>query len=88
MTTQDSSKNIDMLLAVPIKITVELGTAKMLVRDVLKLACGSIVELDRVAGSPIDMMVNERLVARGEIVAVEENFGIRVTELVGPVTLP
>lgn len=85
MTSQESTKNIDLLLGVPIKVTVELGKTQMLVRDILKLSQGSIVELDRAAGGPVDLLVNERLVARGDIVSIEENFGIRVSEIIGPV---
>jgi flagellar motor switch protein FliN/FliY len=85
MTSQESTKNIDLLLGVPIKVTVQLGKTEMLVRDILQLNQGSIVELDRAAGSPVDLLVNERLVARGDIVSIEENFGIRVSEIIGPV---
>jgi flagellar motor switch protein FliN len=69
--------NLDLLMNVPLTVTAELGTAKMLVRDILKLGTGSVVELDRLAGGPDD-----RLVARGEVVAIDENFGVRVTELI------
>jgi flagellar motor switch protein FliN/FliY len=78
----EPGKNLDLLMNVPVKVTAELGTCKMLVRDILKLATGSIVELDRLAGGPVDLLVNNRLVARGEVVAVDENFGVRVTELI------
>lgn len=78
----EPGKNIDLLMNVPVKVTAELGTCRMLVRDILKLGTGSIVELDRVAGGPVDLLVNDRLVARGEVVAVDENFGVRVTELI------
>jgi flagellar motor switch protein FliN/FliY len=67
---------------VPLKITAELGTCKMLVEDILKLGTGSIVELDRLAGGPVDLLVNDRLVARGEVIAIDEKFGVRVTELI------
>jgi flagellar motor switch protein FliN/FliY len=74
--------NLDLLMNVPLTITAELGSCKMLVRDILKLGTGSVVELDRLAGSPVDLLVNDRLVARGEVVAIDENFGVRVTELI------
>jgi flagellar motor switch protein FliN len=74
--------NIDVLMHVPLRVTAELGTCTMPVSEVLKLGTGSIVELDRLAGGPIDLLVNEKLIARGEVVAVDENFGIRVTELI------
>lgn len=63
-------------------MTAELGKCKMSVNDVLKLGTGSIIELDRLASGPVDLLVNDKLVARGEVVAVDENFGVRVTELI------
>ncbi len=74
--------NLDLLMQVPLTVTAELGTCKMLVKDILKLGTGSVVELDRLAGGPVDLLVNDRLVARGEVVAIDENFGVRVTELI------
>ena len=74
--------NLDVLMHVPLSVTAELGTAKMSVAEILKLGTGAIVELDRLAGGPVDLLVNNKLVARGEVVAVDENFGVRVTELI------
>ena len=74
--------NLDLLMNVPLTVTAELGSCKMFVRDILKLGTGSVVELDRLAGGPVDLLVNDRLVARGEVVAIDENFGVRVTELI------
>ncbi len=74
--------NLDVLMHVPLSVTAELGTAKMSVSEILKLGTGSIVELDRLAGGPVDLLVNNKLIARGEVVAVDENFGVRVTELI------
>jgi flagellar motor switch protein FliN/FliY len=82
MAALENGKNLDMLMSVPLKITAELGTCKMLVEDILKLGTGSIVELDRIAGGPVDLLVNDKLVARGEVVAIDEKFGVRVTELI------
>jgi flagellar motor switch protein FliN/FliY len=82
MMMTEQGKNLDLLMNVRLKVTAELGTCKMLVRDILKLGAGSIVELDRVAGGPVDLLVNDRLVARGEVVAIDENFGVRITELI------
>jgi flagellar motor switch protein FliN/FliY len=82
MTNQGTNQNLDLLLGVPLDVTVELGATKMLVRDILKLGIGAVVELDRAAASPVDLLVNERLVARGEIVSIDDNFGVRVTEVV------
>jgi flagellar motor switch protein FliN len=78
----DNGRNLDLLMSVPLKITAELGTCKMLVEDILKLGTGSIVELDRLAGGPVDLLVNDKLVARGEVVAIDEKFGVRITELI------
>jgi flagellar motor switch protein FliN/FliY len=78
----DAAGNLDLLMHVPLQITAELGKCKMAVADVLKLGTGAIVELDRLAGGPVDLLVNNKLVARGEVVAVDENFGVRVTELI------
>lgn len=82
MATLDNGRNLELLLSVPLKITAELGTCKMLVEDILKLGTGSIVALDRLAGGPVDLLVNDKLVARGEVIAIDENFGVRVTELI------
>lgn len=87
MTTVDVKKlkdrpNLDVLMHVPLTVTAELGTSKMSVSEVLKLGTGSIIELDRLAGGPVDLLVNNKLVARGEVVAVDENFGVRITELI------
>ncbi|MGA7284535.1 MAG: flagellar motor switch protein FliN [Candidatus Cybelea sp.] len=65
----------------PLHLTVELGSAKMSVAEILKLGTGSIVELDRAVGHPVDLLVNDRPIARGEIVAVDESFALRITEL-------
>lgn len=75
------SENIGSLLHVPLHLTVELGSAKMSVAEILKLGTGSIVELDRAVGHPVDLLVNDRPIARGEIVAVDESFALRITEL-------
>jgi flagellar motor switch protein FliN len=74
--------NIGLLMHVPLRLTVELGSATMSVAEILKLGTGSIVELDRAVGHPVDLLANDRPIARGEIVAVGESFGLRVTELI------
>jgi len=74
--------NYEMLMNVSLAISAELGRTSLRVRDVLKLGTGSIVALDRPAGTPIDLLVNGKSVARGEIVAVEERFGVRITEII------
>ncbi len=79
-----SPRGLEMILDIPLDVTVELGRVRMLIRDVLELSTGSVVELDRVAGEPVDLLVNGRLVAKGEVVVIEDNFGIRITEIVSP----
>ena len=73
--------NIDMLLDVPLTVTIELGRTEMTLKQALELQQGSVVELDRLAGDPIDVYVNERLIAKGEVVVVDDKFAVRVTEL-------
>ncbi|WP_018685594.1 flagellar motor switch protein FliN [Actinokineospora enzanensis] len=72
---------LDLLHGVEMEVTVELGRTRMTVRELLSLGPGSVIELDRAAGSPADVLVNGRLIARGEIVVIDENFGIRITEI-------
>lgn len=75
---------LDMLHDVEMEVSAELGRTRMSVRELLSLNPGAIIELDRAAGSPADLLVNGRLIARGEVVVVDENFGIRITEIVSP----
>src|SRR5205823_4185809 len=77
-------RGLDMILDIPLDVTVELGRVRMLIKDVLELSSGSIIELDRIAGEPVDLLVNGRLVAKGEVVVIEDNFGIRITEIATP----
>ncbi len=77
-----SPRGIEMLHGVIMEVTVELGRTQMSVRDLLALTAGTVLELDRAAGSPADLLVNGRLIARGEVVVVDEDFGLRVTEIV------
>ena len=74
--------SIEMLMDVPLRVTVELGRTQMSVRQVLELQNGAVVELDRMAGEAVDVLVNDKLMARGEVVVVDDKFGIRITELV------
>jgi flagellar motor switch protein FliN/FliY len=77
-----SRASYDLLMDVEMDVTAELGRARMTVRALLDLEPGSIVELDRMAGSPVDLLVNGRLIARGEVVVIDEEFALRVTEIV------
>ena len=78
--------NLDILLDVPVNLSVELGSCHLPMRDVLQLSVGSVVQLDKVADAPVDMFVNQKLVARGEVVVVDDRFGIKITELIGTQT--
>jgi flagellar motor switch protein FliN len=81
--TSDNPPNLSVLLDVPIKLSVELGSCHMPMKDLLQLGVGSVVKLDKVADAPVDIYVNQKLVARGEVVVVEERFGIKITEIIG-----
>jgi flagellar motor switch protein FliN/FliY len=76
--------NIALLMDVPLKLTVELGRTTKLVKEILALAPGSVVELDKLAGEAVDILVNEKLIAKGEVVVIDENFGVRITEIINP----
>lgn len=78
------AQGLDLLMDVPLRVTVELGRTRMQIRDVLELGKGSVVELDKLAGEPVDLLVNGKLIARGEVVVIDENFGVRVTDIVSP----
>jgi flagellar motor switch protein FliN/FliY len=78
----DQTRRLDLLLDVPLDIAVELGRARMSIQDLLALGPGSVIELDKIAGEALDILVNDRLVARGEAVVVNDKFGIRITDIV------
>lgn len=78
---QTEARNLNMLLDIPLQVTVELGRTKRSVKDVLELVSGSIIELDKLAGEPVDILVNSRLIAKGEVVVIDENFGVRITDI-------
>ena len=73
-----------MILDIPVQLTVELGRTRIPIKNILQLAQGSVVELDRVAGEPLDVLVNGTLIAHGEVVMVNEKFGVRLTDVVSP----
>jgi len=77
-------KNLDFILDIPLQVTVELGRTKLLVKDILQLNQGAVVELTKLAGEPLDIFVNSKLVARGEAVVVNEKFGVRLVDIVTP----
>ena len=76
--------NLDLILDIPLSVTVELGRSKMLINDLLQLGQGSVIELTKLVGDPLEVMVNDKLVARGEVVVVNEKFGVRLTDIVTP----
>lgn len=78
------SSSLDLILDIPLTVTVELGRTKMLINDLLQLGQGSVVELTKLVGEPLEVLVNEKLVARGEVVVVNEKFGVRLTDIVTP----
>jgi flagellar motor switch protein FliN/FliY len=80
--SSDYPPNLDVLLDVPIKLSVELGSCYMSVKELLQLNVGSVVQLDKIAEAPVDLYVNQKLVARGEVIVVEDQFGIKVTEII------
>ena len=85
MTEQEpDKKNLEFILDIPLQVTVELGRTKMLVKDVLQLNQGAVIELSMLAGEQLDIFVNSKLVARGEAVVVNEKFGVRLVDIVSP----
>lgn len=78
---QTETNNLNMLLDIPLQVTVELGRTKRSVKEILALSTGSIIELDKLAGEPVDILVNNKLIAKGEVVVIDENFGVRVTDI-------
>lgn len=76
------TNNLNMLFDIPLQVTVELGRTKRMVKDILEVSPGSIIELDKLAGEPVDILVNNKLIAVGEVVVIDENFGVRVTDII------
>lgn len=76
------NNNLDMLMDIPLQVTVELGRTKRSVKEILELSAGSIIELDKLAGEPVDILINQKIVAKGEVVVIDENFGVRVTDII------
>ncbi|OFW81440.1 MAG: flagellar motor switch protein FliN [Alicyclobacillus sp. RIFOXYA1_FULL_53_8] len=78
-------RNLALLYDVPLTVTVELGRTKKTIRDILDLSSGAILELDKLAGEPVDILVNNKRIAIGEVVVIDENFGVRVTDILSPI---
>jgi len=81
---RDSIRDLDFILDIPLEVSVELGRTKMLINDLLQLGQGSVIELSKLAGEPLEILVNRKLVARGEVVVVNEKFGVRLTDVISP----
>lgn len=79
---QFAKENIDLIMDVPLEVTVELGRASKSISEILDFAPGTIIELNRIAGEPVDVLVNGKFVAKGEVVVIEESFGVRITEII------
>ncbi len=84
-TSSAPAQNLDFVLDIPMQVSVQLGSTKMLIRDLLQLGQGSVIELDKLAGEPMEVLVNNKLVARGEVVVVNDKFGVRLTDVVSAV---
>ncbi len=82
--SQRAPRDIEFLLDIPIEVTVQLGTTKMLIKELLQLGQGSVVELEKLAGEPMEILANNKLIARGEVVVVNEKFGVRLTDIASP----
>ena len=81
-TGEGGTKSLDLILDIPLTVAVELGRSKMLINDLLQLGQGSVIELTKLVGEPLEVLVNQKLVARGEVVVVNEKFGVRLTDIV------
>jgi len=79
----EGRRNLDLILDISVSVSVELGHTNMLIKDILALSQGSIVELDKVAGTPVELFVRGKLLAQGEVVVVDENFGVKITNICG-----
>lgn len=82
--SEPQDRNLALILDIPLRVTVELGRTKMVVSDLLNLGQGSVIELNKLAGEPMEVLVNDKLVARGEAVVVNEKFGVRLTDIISP----
>ena len=78
------SRDLEMIMDIPVKLTVELGRTKLTIKQLLELAQGSVIELEGLAGEPMDILINGYLIAQGEVVVIEDKYGIRITEIITP----
>ena len=83
--TTETANNLNLVLDVPVSLTIELGGCQLPMREVLQLAIGSVVQLDKPADAPVELSINGKLIARGEVVVIEDRFGVKITEIIGNV---
>jgi flagellar motor switch protein FliN/FliY len=81
--TTETANNLDLVLDVPVSLTIELGGCQLPMREVLQLNIGSVVQLDKPADAPVELSINGKLIARGEVVVIEDRFGVKITEVIG-----
>ena len=81
--TAENPSNLNIVLDVPVSLTIELGGCQLPMREVLQLAIGSVIQLDKAADAPVELSINGKLIARGEVVVIEEQFGVKITEVIG-----
>jgi flagellar motor switch protein FliN/FliY len=84
LSPQREASDLDFILDIPLEVAVELGRAKILISELLQLGQGSVIELTKLAGEPLEILVNQKLVARGEVVVINEKFGVRLTDIISP----
>jgi flagellar motor switch protein FliN len=85
--TAESPSNLNIVMDVPVSLTIELGGCQLPMREVLQLTIGSVVQLDKAADAPVELSINGKLIARGEVVVIEERFGVKITEVIGRATV-
>ena len=85
--TAENPSNLNIVLDVPVSLTIELGGCQLPMREVLQLTIGSVIQLDKAADAPVELSINGKLIARGEVVVIEERFGVKITEVIGSTTL-
>jgi flagellar motor switch protein FliN/FliY len=83
----ENPSNLNLVLDVPVSLTIELGGCQLPMREVLQLTIGSVIQLDKAADAPVELSINGKLIARGEVVVIEERFGVKITEVIGSTTL-
>ena len=83
--SREKAKNLNFVLDIPLEVSVELGRTRMIINDLLQLGRGSVIELTKLAGEPMEILVNQKLIARGEVVVVNEKFGVRLTDIISPI---